>query len=136
MTESANSILRCWQCGKEISVLRTQAGANVECPHCKATVPVLAQLFGVPPQARTIGTAPASAAGKSPIVAGILNFFLWGAGYIYAGKSWVLVILVPLVAVDIILCFTIFGLFLSLAISIALGWHAYDMVKKINSASK
>ncbi len=145
MTESAQGILRCWQCGKEITVLRTQVGANVECPHCQAAVTVPAQLFGAPPAARTVGTASASAARKSPATAGVLNFLFWGAGYIYAGKGWGWAILIPWILLVLVGLAAMaemsagdlaLSTVLSLPIDIALGWHAYQTVKEAQSGSR
>jgi hypothetical protein len=140
MTESAQGILCCWQCGKEITVLRTQVNANVECPYCKAEVTVPSQLFGVPPAARTVRTA--SAARKSPATAGLLNFLFWGAGYIYAGRGWGWAILIPDILLNLVGLGMManvsagdvaLGTLITLPIAIALGWHAYHMVKEAQS---
>ena len=32
---------------------------------------------------------------KSPAVAAVLNFFFWGAGYLYCGRQWSALILIP-----------------------------------------
>jgi len=34
---------------------------------------------------------------KSPAVAAILNFFFWGAGYLYCGRQWAVAILIPFI---------------------------------------
>jgi hypothetical protein len=34
---------------------------------------------------------------KSPAVAAILNFFFWGAGYLYCGRQWGIAILIPFI---------------------------------------
>jgi len=90
---------------------------------------------------------------KSPSTAGVLNFFIWGLGYVYLGKAWGAI----LVILDIILTFILFfayfiaGLnagiqdntyeytsfdwalsFTFLIIGAVLGWHAYEMAKEMN----
>jgi len=132
MSQSEQGILSCWQCGKRMLVLRTQVGGDVECPHCRAMVTVPGQLFGAP-TARTVRSAPGSAANKSPATAAVLNFLFWGAGYIYAGRAWGWAILIPyiLLGFPLMLVGMVFGsLLVSLALSIALAWHAYHMVKE------
>lgn len=129
-------VICCWQCGKGMSVVRAQIGADVECPHCRSPVTVPAQLFGAP-TARTIGTPASRSANKSPALAAVLNFFLWGAGYIYAGRDWGWMILI----LNLILSFVIlanideypqlYGAILpSIALSIFFAWHASYMVKQ------
>jgi len=34
---------------------------------------------------------------KSPTVAAVLNFFFWGAGYLYCGRQWGIAILIPFI---------------------------------------
>lgn len=84
---------------------------------------------------------------RSPSTAAILNFFIWGLGYVYLGKAWGAL----LVVLDIILMFIIsIGYFLAgftgaiskfgtfdlmlnlffLVISVVLAWHAYQMAKE------
>jgi DNA-directed RNA polymerase subunit RPC12/RpoP len=140
MMEGEPRVIRCWQCGKEMSVVRAQIGADVECPHCCSAVTVPAQLFGAP-TARTIGTASSRPANKSPATAAVLNFFFWGAGYIYAGRDWGWAILIPSLILSLA-AFTILvnmpedaqvaprAILTSIALSIFFAWHASYMVKK------
>jgi len=90
---------------------------------------------------------------KSPSTAAVLNFFIWGLGYVYLGKAWG----IALVIFDIILCIVLFmGYFITgfmagaqgasyefgasdwalnfffLIISVVLAWHAYEMAKEMN----
>jgi DNA-directed RNA polymerase subunit RPC12/RpoP len=138
MMEREPRVIRCWQCGNEMSVVRAQIGANVECPHCRSAVTVPSQLFGAP-AARTIGTASSARAHKSPATAAVLNFLFWGAGYIYAGRSWGWAILIPNILLTFVVLRTVnqesqgvpFSLILmGLVINFLFGWHAYQMVKE------
>jgi len=90
---------------------------------------------------------------KSPSTAAVLNFFIWGLGYVYIGKAWG----IALVIFDIILTIFLFaGYFTAgfmagvqgtsyelgstdwalsfsfLIISVILAWHAYEMTKEMN----
>ncbi len=79
---------------------------------------------------------------RSPSTAAILNFFFWGAGYIYAGRSWGLAILIPTIAVSMLFLAAGLGnpeessasslaLFLfGLPVDFAFAWHAYQLVSE------
>ena len=140
ITVVENGVMRCWQCGEEMSVMRNQVGTEVECPHCHVAVIVPPQLFGDPAAARSIGpTSSASASRKSPATAAVLNFLFWGAGYVYAGRGWGWAILIPCILLSLV-CFvkiaemsgeeTLVFTITSLPISIVLAWHAYQMIKE------
>jgi len=140
--EGEPRVIRCWQCGNEMSVVRAQIGAHVECPHCRSAVTVPSQLFGAP-AARTIGTASSARAHKSPATAAVLNFLFWGAGYIYAGRSWGWAILIPNILLTFVVLRTLVQesqgvsqgvpcsiTLMGLVINFLFGWHAYQMVKQ------
>ena len=38
---------------------------------------------------------------KSPAVAAVLNFFFWGAGYLYCGRQWGIAILIPFILLNL-----------------------------------
>jgi DNA-directed RNA polymerase subunit RPC12/RpoP len=65
MNQEDQSAFRCWKCGNEIHVVRAQAAAKIECPHCRSPVTVPEQLFG-PHTARTIGPTPSTTQQQSP----------------------------------------------------------------------
>ena len=72
---------------------------------------------------------------KSPGIAALLNFLLWGLGYCYIGGSpWlglgIVLIIVDLVLAWLLLCMT-FGI-LPLVIGIVLAIHGYNLAKKRN----
>ena len=67
---------------------------------------------------------------KSPATAGILNFLLPGAGYIYAGKKWGWALLIASLVLSIPFMSPGSGMMdstpmvlVGLAIDFALGWH-------------
>jgi len=141
------AIIRCWRCGQEMTVLRHQVGQKVGCPHCKALMDVPAGAFGLPEVASPVlPVSPAQFGGrrrrKSPGLAAFLNFFFWGLGYIYAGRSWGWFIFIPYILLNLAALGVLAksepsepdpaagaGVLLGLIISIALAWHAYSMVK-------
>lgn len=86
--------MRCWQCGGEMSVGAEMVGTAVECPHCSASVDVPGELFGAP-MASSATSRAQNRTKKSPGGAAVLNFFFWGAGYVYLGRMWGLWILIP-----------------------------------------
>jgi len=140
MNQEEQAVFRCWKCGNEIHVVRSQVGATVECPNCESPVSVPPQLFG-PAIARTIMpvgvVVPASR--KSPATAAVLNFLFWGAGYVYAGKGWGWAVLGPYILLALISAAAgsqssapalLLSTLLCLPIDFALGWHAYRIVKE------
>ncbi|GIW90595.1 MAG: hypothetical protein KatS3mg109_1027 [Pirellulaceae bacterium] len=136
--------MRCRKCGNELTVTLDQAGRDVECLHWHSCATVPSQLFGVAPQARTISGSKGASSGKSPATAAILNFLFWGAGYVYVGRGWGWAILIPYILLILVGLPTIseisgedllLSALLSLPIDIALGWHAYHMVKESQSDS-
>lgn len=139
MTESESSVIRCWKCGKEISVVRNQAAKDVQCPYCESSVSVPPQAFGARPEARAIGPIQPSVAHKSPAAAAVLNFLFWGAGYIYAGRGWGWAILIPYILLSLMGLGAmaemsgedwLIGTIISLPIDIVLAWHAHQMIKE------
>lgn len=86
--------MRCWQCGVEMSVGTETVGTSVDCPHCSASVYVPGELFGEP-MASFATSRGQDTMSKSPLGAAVLNFFFWGAGYLYVGRMWGLWILLP-----------------------------------------
>lgn len=86
--------MRCWQCGGELSVGGEMVGTSVECPHCSSSVHVPGELFGKP-MASSATARGQNTISKSPVGAAVLNFFFWGAGYVYLGRMWGLWILLP-----------------------------------------
>ena len=79
---------------------------------------------------------------KSPATAAILNFLFWGAGYLYAGKSWGWAILIPYILLTLVGLGAVSqssgsemltGTLLCLPIDVALGWHAYQLVREGSS---
>ena len=139
MATADYGVMFCWQCGKEMSVVRNQLGTDVECPHCRAIVTVAPQAFGAPPAARSMGATPVSATRKSPAAAAVLNFFLWGAGYIYAGRTWGWAILIPSIVLSLVWLGSMVEpmgsgeMVAGSLVSLALGWHAYHMVREAQS---
>ena len=138
MNQEEQAVFRCWKCGNEIQVVRAQAGAKVECPHCQSPVTVPEQLFG-PPIARTISPVSPAAPQKSPATAAVLNFLFWGAGYVYASKNWGWAVLIPFILLTLIglaaggqssSAEVLIATLLCLPIDFALGWHAYQIVKE------
>ena len=147
MTVGEYAIIRCWRCGQEMTVLRHQVGQKVGCPHCKALMDVPAGAFGLPEIASpTLPAGPPQvlrpAAKKSAGLAAFLNFFFWGLGYVYAGRTWGWFIFIPYLLLNLAALGALAesgpaepdpaagaGVVLSLIISIALAWHAYSMVK-------
>jgi len=149
------AIIRCWRCAQEITVLRHHVGQKVGCPHCKAVLDVPPGAFGLPEVASPVlPVSPAQFGGrrrrKSPGLAAFLNFFFWGLGYIYAGRSWGWFIFIPCILLSLAalgalaasepseldpaaaaaaFSAAVTAAFLNLIISIALAWHAYSMVK-------
>ncbi len=132
----STAIISCWQCGQKVTVLREYIGRKVQCPHCGALMEVPASAFGLPPEA-TMDWRPAeyrprtSASEKSPVTAAALNYFFWGAGYLYAERSWGLFLFVPFLLFTVISL----GIFMVLAwfvlpIGVALAWHAYSLVRE------
>jgi hypothetical protein len=91
--------------------------------------------YGAPPPMMYGPPPPPMMNAKSPGVAAILNFLLWGLGYCYIGGSpWlglgIVLIIVDLVLAWFLLCMT-FGI-LPLIIGIVLAWHGYEVAKKRN----
>ena len=139
MSELESSVIRCWQCGKEISVSQNQVSKDVQCPYCESSVSVPPQAFGHPPEAQTIGPTQSAVEQKSPAAAAVLNFLFWGAGYIYAGRGWGWAILIVYIILTLMGLGSmaemssedwLTGTIISLPIDIALAWHAYQMVKE------
>lgn len=78
---------------------------------------------------------------RSPATAAILNFFFWGAGYVYLGRQWGLFILIPACAAATLQCahgvfinpdapISIGEVLIELGISAAGAWHAYKMAEE------
>ncbi len=38
---------------------------------------------------------------KSPVAAAVLNFFFWGAGYLYCGRQWGIAVLIPFILLNL-----------------------------------
>ncbi len=76
---------------------------------------------------------------KSPSIAAVLNFFFWGAGYIYCGRQWGVAILIPFILLVIYSFASIEETatdFPSIIIpnlpGIAMAFHAYKMAEDDN----
>lgn len=133
-------VIRCWRCGKELSVFHSQAGSEVECPNCNARVNVSSEIFGGPPPGRPYRPYDPPSSRKSPSTAAILNFFFTGGGYLYAGRGWGWLLLLPWLLINFIYIiaflisgkYTVGGTFilLWLPIDLALAWHAYQLVRE------
>lgn len=75
---------------------------------------------------------------KSPAVAAILNFFFWGAGYMYCGRPWGVAILIPFILMGIYLVSTgqlesppdLSSVFIGNIPGFLLAWHAYKIAKE------
>jgi hypothetical protein len=74
---------------------------------------------------------------KSPSTAATLNYFLWGIGYVYAGRIWGwLVFLASIVIYPVIVFLSLLGVVfplfwvLPIGLSLLLAWHAHSMVKE------
>jgi len=78
-------------------------------------------------------TPPSSVERKSPIIAAILNFFLFGIGYLYLGYKKVLGIQTILFVVIVFIAYVIIGAFtfglLELVIGIILAYDGYVKAK-------
>lgn len=74
---------------------------------------------------------------KTPIVVAIMNFIIWGSGYIYLRKAWgfwvVLIdyILLAIVASSQQLAYNLALNLIFVIISLLLAWHGYNMAKKM-----
>ncbi len=98
--------MKCPICSKEID------NPVVICPHCGGKIR------------------------KSPATAAVLNFFFWGAGYLYCGRQWGLAILIPFVILTLYsLQFPTEGeldlhsiLFANIP-GFLIAWHAYKMAE-------
>lgn len=128
--------MRCWQCGGELSVDVEMVGAHVNCTHCSASVPVPEELFGEPIASPTSQRGQHTA-GNSPIGAAFLNFFFWGAGYVYLGRVWGLWLLIPFcilvgkgMATSSAHTRSTVTIFLLNFVGLFLAVHAYGMAKK------
>ena len=78
---------------------------------------------------------------KSPAAAAALNFFFWGAGYLYCGRQWGIAILIPCILLNLwaIAAMEPSGMspdLMSVVISnipgLLMGWHAYKMIESDN----
>ncbi|MFH1418486.1 MAG: hypothetical protein ABII12_09420 [Planctomycetota bacterium] len=127
--------MRCWKCGGEMSVTREMIGATARCPHCDVGVGVPGDLFGAP---AAIQVSPkATALRRSPAGAAVLNFFFWGAGYVYLGRMWGLWILIPFCILTGIACIANAGsgpeevalgsVIVANLPGLAMAFHAYKM---------
>lgn len=75
---------------------------------------------------------------KSPAVAAILNFFFWGAGYMYCGRQWGVAILIPFILVSFYALSTgllesppdLLSVFIANIPGFLMAWHAYKMAKE------
>ncbi|MBL7107494.1 MAG: hypothetical protein ISS77_07810 [Phycisphaerae bacterium] len=69
---------------------------------------------------------------KSPAIAATLNFFFWGAGYLYCGRGWGIFVLLPSIFFSLITLGYVQNLeyiSLSLIVSMFMAWHAYKMAE-------
>jgi len=81
---------------------------------------------------------------KSPAVAAILNFFFWGAGYLYCGRQWGIAILIPFILLNFYLIGTgthepppnLLSIFLANIPGFCLAWHVYKMAESDNKMSR
>jgi len=86
--------IHCWQCGGELTVGEELVGEAVVCLHCSASVPVPKELLHASNASSTTSNSQGKM-NKSPMGAAFLNFFFWGAGYVYLGCMKGLWILLP-----------------------------------------
>ena len=131
--------MRCWQCGGEMSVSAEMVGTAVECPHCSASVHVPGELFGAP-MASSANPRAQNAMSKSPAGAAVLNFFFWGAGYVYLGRMWGHWILIPFCLLTMVGCFalmesgwpdyTLGEVVLTNLPGVGMAFHAHGMAKE------
>ena len=137
------NLMNCRKCAGRFSVPPEAVGRQVKCPHCGVNVPVPGELLGAP-VAMPLPTetmVQGAASGKSPIAAAVLNFFLWGAGYVYLGRMWGLAILIPYCLLAGAECVQEMdspdaplvvdqAFVFHLLIAAAFGWHGYRMASQ------
>ena len=123
-----------------MSVAQQMIGTQVRCPHCETTVPVPGELFGAPLAKAEYVVDGGRRLRKSPAGAAILNFFFWGGGYVYLGRMWGLLILIPFCILTGVQCmasldsgppkFNLAEVVFWNIPGVAMAWHAYNMAQE------
>jgi len=74
---------------------------------------------------------------KKPIMVAIMNFFVWGTGYLYLHRAWGFWlafinfnIIYVAIMVDLSIIYNPLFFVFMLIPSLAFAWHGYEMAKK------